>query len=159
VRRNRRFRICGDFTVRDAEGFVREFHAGDELPADIQELLSDREIAARIGHGGLMEVGAKPTPRREPPPPEPPTAEEMLEAAGWGNATVKNGRVEGGPRAADIKVLDRPPSAKDIGSVAGHAGSLGAWPALAHQADDGWVAVVPLARLLVLLAMIPEPRR
>jgi len=144
----RRFRFGGDFLVRDEDEVLRRFVAGDELP---DGLVSEAEVDVMLGTGQLVEIGAKP-PRRSPPvKPEPVTPERTLRAMAWPGATVESGRVVRGPRAADMQVLDRPPTEAEVQRVAATGGN-GALPVLAHRVGDGYVAVVPFARLAAPLA-------
>jgi hypothetical protein len=115
----KRFRIVGDFSLRDPDGLVRHFGTGDEMPPDIQAAMTKGEINSHLGCGRLQVIGAPPAPKAVPEPPRPLTVAEVLRnTEGWPRATVVDGRVVDGPRGYEIKVVDRPARDGDLKQVA-----------------------------------------
>lgn len=100
----RRYTVAGDFSLCDEHGLVHHLTGGDELPANLQALLSDREIDLHLGTGMFREVGWRPPPRQTEAAPKPMTAAEVI--SGYGFPTA-------GPRCARLQRLDGQPKDKD----------------------------------------------
>jgi hypothetical protein len=149
----KRYRIGGDFSMRDREGEPRHFSAGDELPAELLAMLSPASVDVLLGNATLREIGAPPAREPAAEPPKPPTVAETLYTAGWLTATVVDGQVTGGPRGYALTVLDKAPRDRDLKAVVAWPGAAGDTPVLVHPIDGVLVATVTLARLAQLLAL------
>lgn len=100
-----RYRVAGDFSIRDPDGVECHFNSGDILPDEIAAMLPQAELDILLGRAMLHEVGA-PKPVRQPEPaPKPPSAEEIIASYGFPTA---------GPRGVELQVLDRLPREKDL---------------------------------------------
>jgi hypothetical protein len=154
ILKKKRYRLGGELSVSDADGFPRHFSIGDEMPEDVLTRLSRGEIDAMLGNGMLREIGAPPTPKPAPEPARPLTAAEILRSAGWHKADVVDGRVTGGPRGYAIAVLDKAARESDLKKAAWRGGET---PVLVHRVDGEPVATISLVRLASLLAVTTSP--
>lgn len=149
LKRRRRFRVMGDFTVRDrADGLPRSFRTGDPLPPELADQLSRGEVDALQSSGRLVDLDAPPAPKPVPEPAQPLTAVEILRNAGWSAATVVDRKVENGPRGYSFRVLERAAREGELERVAGVGRET---PVLVSVVDGVPVATLPLAKLAPLL--------
>jgi hypothetical protein len=137
----KRYTVASDFSLRDRDGLIHHLVAGDELPAELQALLNDRELQAHLSVGMFKPVGWRPPPRQVEVSRKPPTVAEVLDGLELPAS---------GPRGVEIRQLDKPPTPKDL---QGCAAAGGPTVVVVHQLPDGTsVATLDFARLMGLYA-------
>jgi hypothetical protein len=143
----KRYTVVGEFSLKDEHGLIHHLVGGDELPQELQALLSEAEVNTHVNSGMFRPIGWTPPPRQPEVSPKPPTPEEILSNLGLPT---------GGPRGVELRQLDRPPTPKELEACAAASGPA---VVLVHRLPDGTaVATVNLGRLLALYASMPGAR-
>jgi hypothetical protein len=146
-----RYRLGGDLSLADADGFPRHFSIGDEMPDDVLARLCKGEIDSMLGIGMLREIGAPPPPKATPEPVRPLTVLEILRSTeAWPRASLEDGQIVGGPKGCTITVLDKTARDGDLKQVLATGRET---PVVVHRVDGEWVATLSLMHLASVLAV------